>query len=99
LPISPLDGGRITAIISPKMWFVGAPLLAALFFYHPSPIFILVALMAAPQLYAAWKQRGEPDSGYYEATLNERFTYAIWYLGLVALLGYMSLESYQLVGY
>src|SRR4051812_46088896 len=31
IPISPLDGGRITAIISPKVWLVGVPLLAALF--------------------------------------------------------------------
>ena len=26
LPVSPLDGGRITAIISPRIWLIGAPL-------------------------------------------------------------------------
>ena len=31
IPISPLDGGRITAIISPKVWLFGVPLLVALF--------------------------------------------------------------------
>jgi len=98
LPISPLDGGRITAIISPKIWFVGAPMLIALFLYRPSPLYLLVAIMAAPQLYAAWKNRGGENKEYYEASLNERLNYAIWYLGLVALLGYMSLASYEFIG-
>src|SRR4051794_17045604 len=52
-PVSPLDGGRITAIISPKVWLAGVPLLAALFFYRPSPMLILVAILAYPQLKAA----------------------------------------------
>lgn len=99
LPMSPLDGGRITAIISPKMWFIGAPLLIALFLYHPSPLYILVAILAAPQLLAAWRQRHEKDEQYYEAALNDRIAYATWYLGLVALLGYMSLKAYQFVGH
>src|SRR5262249_4640898 len=30
IPVSPLDGGRITAIISPRIWLIGAPLLLAL---------------------------------------------------------------------
>jgi Zn-dependent protease len=52
IPVSPLDGGRITAIISPKVWLLGVPLLAALFFYRPSPMLILIAILAYPQLKA-----------------------------------------------
>ncbi|MEJ2142455.1 MAG: site-2 protease family protein [Gammaproteobacteria bacterium] len=99
LPLSPLDGGRITAIVSPKMWFIGVPLLIALFLYQPSPLYILVAILAIPQLLAARKLRGDNNDQYYDVSLNDRVNYAIWYLGLVALLGYMSLQAYQLVGY
>jgi endonuclease-8 len=61
IPISPLDGGRITAIISPKVWLAGVPLLAGLFFYHPSPMLILIAVLAYPQLKEAiW---GDPAKG------------------------------------
>ena len=32
IPVSPFDGGRITAIISPRVWLLGVPLMAGLFF-------------------------------------------------------------------
>ena len=35
LPLSPLDGGRITAIISPRVWLIGAPMMLALVIYQP----------------------------------------------------------------
>ena len=31
IPVSPLDGGRITAVLSPRIWFLGVPVLVALF--------------------------------------------------------------------
>src|SRR4051812_41018685 len=37
IPMSPFDGGRITAVLSPRTWFFGVPILVALFFYNPSP--------------------------------------------------------------
>src|ERR1700724_916273 len=54
LPLSPLDGGRITAIISPRMWLIGAPLLLALLIYRPSPVLLIIAVLAAPKLIKAW---------------------------------------------
>ena len=90
IPISPLDGGRITAIISPKVWLAGVPLLAALFFVHPSPMLIMIAILAYPQLKAAiW---GNPDlpAKYYEVPRDTRINYGILYLGLVAFLAMMS---------
>ena len=53
IPISPFDGGRITAIISPRVWLLGVPMLVALFFWRPSPLLILMALLAAPQVWRA----------------------------------------------
>ncbi len=90
IPVSPLDGGRITAIISPKVWLAGVPLLAALFFYHPSPMLILVAVLAYPQLKEAiW---GDPnkDADYYKVPRDTRINYGVMYLGLVAFLAMMS---------
>ena len=55
IPLSPFDGGRITAIISPRVWLVGVPILVALFFWRPSPMLILMALLAAPQVLKAFR--------------------------------------------
>ena len=53
IPLSPFDGGRITAVISPKLWLVGVPILVALFFYLQSPLLILMAILALPHVVAA----------------------------------------------
>ncbi len=98
IPISPLDGGRITAIISPKVWFIGVPLLIVLFLYHPSPMLILVAILAYPQLKAAWdlhKGRSTIAPEYYDVPLNTRVNYGVLYLGLVVFLGLMTYELHQ----
>ncbi|HEX9174380.1 MAG TPA: site-2 protease family protein [Telluria sp.] len=98
IPISPLDGGRITAIISPKVWLAGVPLLAGLFFVRPSPMLILIAILAYPQLKAAiW---GNPDlpQQYYEVSSEARLNYGVMYLGLAAFLAIMSYEIHQMIG-
>jgi len=97
IPVSPLDGGRITAIISPKVWLAGVPLLAALFFYHPSPMLILVAVLAYPQIkQAIW---GDPDRdlAYYAVPREQRINYAVLYLGLVAFLAMMSYSIHNML--
>src|SRR5688572_16432508 len=53
IPVSPFDGGRITAIISPRVWLLGVPILVGLFFWRPSPLLILMAVLAAPQVWRA----------------------------------------------
>jgi len=98
IPISPFDGGRITAIISPKVWLAGVPLLAALFFYRPSPMLILMAIMAYPQLKLALSgDTGRPQA-YYEVPLETRINYAVMYLGLAAFLAIMSYELHEMIG-
>lgn len=100
IPISPLDGGRITAIISPKVWLLGVPLLVALFFYNPSPMLILIAILALPQLKAALQKDGgasELPEGYYEVDINTRVNYAVFYLGLAGFLAIMSYELHKML--
>jgi Zn-dependent protease len=100
IPISPLDGGRITAIISPKVWLIGVPLLIALFFYNPSPMLILIAILALPQLKAALKKNGgasDLPEGYYDVDVNVRVNYGVFYLGLAGFLAIMSYELHKVL--
>jgi Zn-dependent protease len=101
IPISPLDGGRITAIISPKVWLFGVPLLAALFFYRPSPMLILIAVLAIPQIKLALRKDGgasEKPDGYYSVATETRVNYAVLYLGLAAFLAIMSYQLHGMLG-
>lgn len=44
----------VAQVLSPRIWFLGAPLLVALFLWRPSPMLILIGIMALPDLRAAW---------------------------------------------
>jgi Zn-dependent protease len=98
IPISPLDGGRITAIISPKVWLLGVPLLAALFFYRPSPMLILIAVLAYPQIKAALSGKHDQPPEYYDVPREARINYAVMYLGLAAFLAIMSYDLHEMLG-
>lgn len=95
IPLSPLDGGRITAIISPKVWWLGVPVLAGLFLWHPSPMLILIALMAVPQLLASRRADAGRPAGYYAVPFAKRVEYAVWYLGLTVFLAAMSYSLHR----
>jgi Zn-dependent protease len=98
IPLSPLDGGRIMSAISPRIWFLGVPVLTALFFWIPSPMLILIAVLALPQLWTALKDRSVIDSPYYRVAPAIRVEYAVQYLGLASLLAVMSFEAHQAIG-
>lgn len=95
IPLSPFDGGRITAVISPRLWLVGAPILVALFFYRPSPLLILIALLSAPHVMKAWRGIREDEQAYYTASAETRFTYGLLYIGLAAFLAIMCDELHR----
>jgi Zn-dependent protease len=95
--VSPLDGGRITAVISPKVWLAGVPLLVALFFYRPSPMLIVIGLMAYPQIKAALSGSRNMPEGYYQVSLDTRISYAVLYLALAAFLAVMSYDVHQVL--
>ena len=100
LPVSPLDGGRITAIVSPRIWLIGAPLMIALMIYRPSPALFLIAIVALPQLRRAWNfdPNAPENAAYYNAPAALRFEYAVMYLGLAALLAIMTYSVHGMIG-
>jgi Zn-dependent protease len=95
IPVSPLDGGRITQVISPRIWLFGAPILVGMFFLHPSPMFLLIAIMAWPQLRQAWSGVSPENAPYYNVPLQTRINYGGAYLGLIAFLGAMSYSLHE----
>jgi len=100
IPLSPFDGGRITAVLSPRIWFFGVPMLAAMFLWRPSPMLVLVAIMALPQLTRAFKY--DPtlpeNAAYYGTSTETKVTYGAYYLALAAFLAVMSYEVHQMLG-
>jgi Zn-dependent protease len=92
IPVSPLDGGRIVSIISPRIWLVGAPLLVGMFFWKPSPLLIMIAIMAAPNIWSVIKYWRHPTPDYYKAPSAVRNAYAVQYLSLTTVLAIMAYE-------
>jgi Zn-dependent protease len=99
IPVSPFDGGRITAIISPRVWLAGVPILVGLFFWHPSPILILMAILAAPQVWKAFKFDPEApeNQAYYSVAPAKRLEYATYYIALAAFLALISYETHEML--
>ncbi len=95
IPVSPLDGGRITAVISPRIWLFGVPILVVLFLLHPSPMYLLIAILAWPKLREAWRGTPQQNAAYYDVPAPVRINYGICYLGLVAFLGAMTYSLHQ----
>jgi Zn-dependent protease len=90
IPLSPLDGGRICAAISPRLWLIGVPMLIGLFFYRPSPLLILIAILAAPQVWKVIRgQETEQERAYYVTSAETRFSYGLTYIALAGFLAIM----------
>ena len=99
IPISPFDGGRITAVLSPRIWLLGVPILAGLFFWRPSPMLLLMALLAAPQAWKAFKYRKDSEEAqtYYAVPTAKKWEYGLLYLGLAGFLAIMSYDTHLLL--
>ena len=99
LPVSPLDGGRITAIISPRVWLIGAPVMLVVLLYRPSPVLAIIAIIAFPQLIKAWKYdpKAPENLAYYGVPLQTKLEYGGLYLALTAYLGVMTFEVHEML--
>ena len=100
IPLSPFDGGRITAVLSPRIWFAGVPVLVGLFVVHPSPLLIVMAILALPQLRLAWRYdaRRPENMRYYGIAPSVKLTYAFYYLALLAFLALMTFGVHDMLG-
>ena len=92
IPLSPFDGGRITAVLSPRLWLLGVPILGALFLWRPSPLLLIVALLAAPQVWKAWTFRKDSAEAqtYYATRAAVKWEYGLIYLALTGFLAVMT---------
>lgn len=86
IPISPLDGGRIVAVISPKIWYIGIPILIGLFIWRPSPMLLMLAILFIPKVIETLKNKDIDKTAYYMANRSTRISYAIQYLSLALML-------------
>ncbi len=84
LPISPLDGGRIIGVISPKLWVVGLLGAGALFYLTWSPIVALILLLGSFQIYKSFKTSKTERARYYDVSINKRIGMGAAFLFLLA---------------
>ncbi|MEA3544734.1 MAG: hypothetical protein U9R69_05870, partial [Thermodesulfobacteriota bacterium] len=84
LPLSPLDGGRIIGVISPKLWVVGLIGASALFYYTWSPIVALIIIMGSFQIYSSTKRPATEKSRYYAVSMGKRIGMGLAFLALLA---------------
>jgi Zn-dependent protease len=98
LPVPPLDGGRVTAAISPWLWIAGLAGLFAMMFVEARAegigaliIPVLILVYAFPRIRATFQARGRKDP-YYEVSRAASWTMGAIYLGLGALLTFMFLH-------
>lgn len=95
VPLSPLDGGRISMAISRHLWIVGVPLLAALFWFTGLDFLSLIILV----LIVRWAYQdvqfrsalAVQSPEYFAIGAARRTGVVLAYLGLAAFLGFMLL--------
>jgi len=83
LPVSPLDGGRITGVISRWLWLPGYLVGIAVLFVSFSPILVLILILGLVNL---WSLRKNRDPAYYQVPAAKRVAMGVAFFGLLALL-------------
>lgn len=100
IPLSPFDGGRITAVLTPRIWLVGAPVLVAIFLWHPNAVLLLMGILSIPQVLKAWHyDAAAPENqAYYGVTSEAKLTYGAAYIGLLIFLAIMTHDVHEMLG-
>jgi len=92
LPVPPLDGGRITAAVSPWVWIPGVLGLVGLFVYEflqtgrVSFIMLLILFYALPRIRQTLSNRQARQHPYYRIGRRWKWLMGAFYLGLSAVL-------------
>jgi Zn-dependent protease len=102
IPMSPFDGGRIVAILSPKLWLLGVPILLGVFALIPSPMFLLILVLLAPTIWQSLKNAWygtvpEHNPRYYEVSREARIRYGAYYILLLAFLCSMTYQAHEML--
>ena len=75
-------------------------MLVAAFLYQPSPMLLLIGLIATPHLLAAWRYdpAAPANAAYYgRIPTATKFEYTVLYLALAALLGIMTHRLHEML--
>jgi Zn-dependent protease len=95
IPLSPLDGGRTVAAISPKIWVFGFIGILLLFLQSFNPILLFILIISGGKAFAQWKNKEERDEEYYKVSLSTKVFISLIYFGLIGFLaGGMSLTHF-----
>ena len=95
LPIVPLDGGRAVAALHPSVWIAGLVGLAALAYFFPNPIILIVLVLGAMEAWQRWRNRKAAGlQEYYRVEPRHRLMVAAVYVGLIALLALGMTETH-----
>lgn len=94
LPVGTFDGGRILAVLSPRLWLLGVPLLVGLFVYVQSPVILIAGFLAWPRFVQAWKYRADDAlaAEYFAAPSAVKWEYGSYY---VVLLSYLAVTTHD----
>jgi Zn-dependent protease len=85
-PVGFLDGGRIVTALSPWLWVIGFVVILGLTIAHPNFILILILILSVPRLFSLFRHKSDAEQRYFEVTPGQRWTMALMYFGLIALL-------------
>lgn len=100
LPIPPLDGGRVTAALSPKLWLLGVAAMVAWILRIVQTtgrfpwLLILILVIAFPRVWATIKMRSRLGH-YYNISKRATWTIGLAYGGLALVLAYFFVEALQ----
>jgi len=85
-PVGFLDGGRIVTALSPWLWLVGFAVVVLLTIAQPNFILFLILIFSLPRLFFLFRRKSDEERRYFEVTPGQRWTMAMMYFGLIALL-------------
>lgn len=93
-PITPLDGGRIVAALTPWLWIPGLGMLVW-FMFDRGPNFVLIIILIAslPQVWKLFWSKTDEERRYYELLPRQRIIMGVGYFGLAGFLFYQMHNS------
>lgn len=96
IPFSPLDGGRIVAAVSTKIWGAGLLFILLFFLKTHNPILMMILVFGGLQI---WNRRNKKDTdgAYYEVESSYRLNMGLSYVGILLYLGYMTLLTLNML--